>query len=176
MESNLAAFLSRHRTIVEDSAVWSDLPLRITSYLSDELPPNQYITSVRGLIFRNDSILVVRNPQGIHISPGGRRKTGEILEETLHREVLEETGWTITDVRMFGFVHFHHLNPKPSGYKYLHPDFIQLIHVAHAGEFIPEAKIVDDYEIESNFRPLDEVKTLNLSAGERLVLDAALNK
>lgn len=109
MELNLAAFLSGHKALVEDSAVWGDLPLRITSYLSNELPPSQYITSVRGIIFHNDSILVVRNPQGIHISPGGQREAGETLEETLHREVLEETGWTITEVRMLGFVHFHHL-------------------------------------------------------------------
>ncbi|MCH8295421.1 NUDIX domain-containing protein [Candidatus Poribacteria bacterium] len=174
MELNLAAFLSCHKALVEDSAVWGDLPLRITSYLSNELPPSHYITSVRGIIFHNDSILVVRNPQGIHISPGGQREAGETLEETLRREVLEETGWTITEVRMLGFVHFHHLNPKPPDYKYLHPDFIQLIYVAQAAQFIPEAKLVGDYEIESGFRPLDEVKTLNLSPGERLALDAAL--
>jgi len=30
MELNLAAFLSGHKALVEDSAVWGDLPLRIT--------------------------------------------------------------------------------------------------------------------------------------------------
>ena len=111
MKSDLAAFLGRHQPIVEDSAVWGDLPLRITSYLSKERPPLDYITSVRSLIFREDSILVVRNPDEIHIMPGGRCETGEALEETLHREVLEETGWIIAEVSMLGFVHFHHLIP-----------------------------------------------------------------
>ncbi len=173
MKADLAEFLARHKALVEDVAVWGDLPIRTTSYLTDELPPLDYITPVRTLVLRDDSILVVRNPDEVHIIPGGQCEVGETFEETLRREVLEETGWTITGVSMLGFMHFHHLKSKPPDYKYLHPDFIQLIYMAQADRFIPGAKRVDDYEIESHFYPLDDVEALKLSQSEKLTLNAA---
>ena len=66
------------------------------------------------------------------------------------------------------------INPKPERYKYPYPDFVQLIYTAHAKRFTPEAKLIGDYEIESNFCPLDEVKGLNLSMSDCFFLDAAL--
>jgi ADP-ribose pyrophosphatase YjhB (NUDIX family) len=172
MKQELATFLKHHKPLAEDSTVWGNMPLRITSHLSDELPPHDYITSVRCLVLRKRAILVVRNPDETHIIPGGRCEAGETFEETLRREVLEETGWTIVEPKLLGFMYFHHLNPKPPGYKYPHPDFLQLIYTAEADQLIPDAKQADDYEIEANFRLLDEVKALELSQGEGLYLDS----
>ncbi|MCZ6679465.1 MAG: NUDIX domain-containing protein [Candidatus Poribacteria bacterium] len=176
MKSDLADFLARHKIRVEDSVVWGNLSLRITSYLGNEQPPLEYITSVRSLVFRDNSVLVVRNPDETHIIPGGRCEVGETLEETLRREVLKEAGWTIREISMLGFMHFHHLNPKPPGYKYPHPDFIQLIYTAQADQFMPEARRSGDYEIESDFHSVDAVKVFNLSSGQRLYLNAAKTK
>jgi len=44
-------------------------------------------------------VLVVREQNGAHLWPGGRREPNETLIETAQREVLEETGWTVIDMR-----------------------------------------------------------------------------
>ena len=57
--------------------------LRVRYFLSDEQPPEQLVTSVRCLVFQNDSVLALRNRKGNHILPGGRREEGETFEQTL---------------------------------------------------------------------------------------------
>lgn len=37
-------------------------------------------------------------------------------EDTVRREVLEETGWTMQALHPLGFLHFHHRAPRPEGY------------------------------------------------------------
>ncbi len=177
MISSLTDFLNRHQLFVEESAVWGGgaLPLRITSYLSSEQPPLDYVTSVRAVVLQGDSVLVVRDAaNSFHITPGGRREKDESVEATLRREVLEETGWTIIEVSSLGFMHFHHLAPKPNGYIYPHPDFVQLVYAAHAGEFVPEAQQFGEYELETGFQSIVEAQRLNLTASQRLFLEAAL--
>jgi 8-oxo-dGTP pyrophosphatase MutT (NUDIX family) len=176
MGPDLAAFLARHRPSIQDSTVWGNgaLPLRITAYLGQEPPPLAYVTSVRGIVVRDGMVLVLRNRDALHIVPGGRRKTGETLEETLRREVLEETGWTLDAPTMLGFMHFHHLSPKPPDYPYPHPDFTQIVYVARADAYLPDARIADDYEIESGFCPPATVHALALTPSERLYLGTAL--
>jgi 8-oxo-dGTP diphosphatase len=46
---------------------------------------------VKGLIKRNDMFLVLVKPNGESDLPGGRVEDGEGLEDSLHREILEET-------------------------------------------------------------------------------------
>jgi hypothetical protein len=73
-----------------------------------------------------------------------------------------------------GFVHFHHLGPKPPGHPFAYPDFFFLIYMAEALEFRPEAKLPDDYELEAAFRPIDEAQALPLEEESCLYLEAAL--
>ena len=129
MKADLAGFLASRTPLTQETVTWGGglLPLRVTSYVGDQRPPLEHVTSVRAVIFRNDTVLVVRNPNGAHIVPGGRRERNETLEETLRREVLEETGWTIGEASMLGFTHFHHLSPELSDYQFIYPDILQLI-------------------------------------------------
>jgi LmbE family N-acetylglucosaminyl deacetylase len=93
MTPELATFLARHTPGRAGMVVWENgcLPLRIAGYLSDALPPLDYVTSVRSLVFQDGALLVLRNRDGMHVLPGGRREAGETLEHTLAREVLEAT-------------------------------------------------------------------------------------
>lgn len=179
MESDLAKFIHQHTPLVEESASWGQglLPLRIISYLSAKMPPLEYITSVRTVVFQDNSVLVVRDSEtSFKVTPGGRIEAGETLETTLRREVLEETGWGIINESPLGFMHFQHLAPKLKDYPYPHPDFIQLIYVAEASDFTPEAQVPGEYELESGFRSITEAQSLELEASQQLFLEAALRQ
>jgi ADP-ribose pyrophosphatase YjhB (NUDIX family) len=174
--SELASFLASLQFEAEDFTIWGQHHLRQHTYLCPQLPPLTYITSVRAIILRDDHVLVVRDPESVHILPGGRCEPGETLEQTLHRELLEETGWTLTQTTLLGFKHFHHLAPAAPNYPYPYPDFIQVVFAARACEFRPEAKEIGGYELEATFRPAAEVANLPLSNGEHRFLTAALHQ
>jgi ADP-ribose pyrophosphatase YjhB (NUDIX family) len=176
MRSELACFLAPYTAHVTEHVTWGTgtLPLQLAAYVEDELPSLAYITSVRSLVLREDHILVLRNADGTHILPGGRREPGETLEETLRREVAEEAGWSIRSPRLLGFLHFHHIARKPAGYPFPYPDFLQVVYVAHADASHPEARVRDDYEVEARFHPVAVVQAFPLSPSERLYLAAAL--
>ena len=174
MQADLSRFLSRYTPLTEERATWGQATrLRITGYLGAEVPPLRYVTSVRCLLLRDGEVLVQRDVSSTHILPGGRREGEETLEQTLHREVLEETGWTLRSPSMLGWMHFHRFGPKPPGSPYPHPDFLQVVYTAQPHRFVPAARLDDGYELESEFRPVAEVRELNITPQERLYLEAA---
>lgn len=170
----LTSFLALHVPLYKETAVWDTIHLEVATYLSNKLPPIPYITSVRAIVFQGNKVLVVQDRDNhYHIVPGGRREADERLEETLQREVLEETGWVVKDVHPLGFVHFHHLTPCPPDYVYPYPDFIQLLYVAAAERRVSHTQITDEYVVGSQFLSLDEVRKLNLAQSQYLLLEAA---
>lgn len=52
-------------------------------------------TAVRGIIERDGKFLIIFSKYGDHKFPGGGMNVGETLEETLIREVQEETGYAV---------------------------------------------------------------------------------
>lgn len=177
VDEALAWFLRHRMPEAEDTAVWADgtIPLRITAYLTAEEPPSSYVTSVRGIVVRDETVLVLWNEQDErYLLPGGRCEPGESLQETLHREVLEEAGVEVHDPAMLGFLRHHHLGPKPSGYLYPYPDFLQVVYLARAGQDRPDRKVHDVYVSRSAFVPLTDIQTLPLCRSDRLYDAAAL--
>ncbi len=56
---------------------------------------------------QNDVLLIRRGQEpnkGLWTIPGGRQEAGETLAETAHREILEETGITITNLTLVDVV------------------------------------------------------------------------
>jgi ADP-ribose pyrophosphatase YjhB (NUDIX family) len=152
----------------------------VVAYASSVPPDLGMVTSVRAILTHagGTQVLFVRDPEREHILPGGRRESGESLEATLHREIQEETGWTIKSTGLLGFLHFHHRTPKPEGYKYPYPDFCQFIYVAQANEYDVRVKEVGGYELSSEFVIVDlqHERFVRLSAYERAFLLKALQK
>ena len=142
------------------------MPLHVRYFRSDEQPPETYVTSVRCLIFQDDSVLAVSNREGRHILPGGRREAGETFEQTLRREVAEEAGWSVESISRLGFIHLQHLGPKPSGYLYPHPHFFQIVYTARASRHMPCLMRDDDYEEKAAFVPIRELDGLGISEAE----------
>ena len=165
---DLQAFLSDKTPFHETEALWANgtMPLRVRYFCSDEQPPEQFVTSVRCLVFQNDSVLVLSNRKGNHILPGGRREEGESFEQTLRREVAEETGWTVESISCLGFIYLEHLEPKPPGYQFLYPHFFQIIYTACASKHVPDSMCDDDYEEEATFVPIGELDELGISEAE----------
>ncbi len=149
--------------------------LHATYYLNNKLPPQKYVSSMRAIVFHGNSILVVKQTDGHpYITPGGRVEPGEQLDETLRREMLEETGWTLSTAKPLGLMHFNHLGSKPSDYKYPYPDFIWPIYLAEAGKFMPDARIPDIYAFTTYLLPVDEARKLPIGKGQLMLLEAAI--
>ncbi|MGJ5074069.1 NUDIX hydrolase [Bradyrhizobium oligotrophicum] len=70
-------------------------------------PPRHPQLAVSAAIFRDGRLLLVRRArspaQGVYTLPGGRVEFGETLHEAIAREVMEETGLSITIVGLAGW-------------------------------------------------------------------------
>lgn len=159
----------------DERTEWPPSQLRVRTYLTPTLPPLDLVTSVRAVVRKAEQILVVRDPVSVHILPGGRREAGETLLQTLEREVLEETGWTIEGPRLLGLAHFQHITPKPAEYRYPFPEFVHIVFVATAGRYDARMRESDGYELEAAFQPIATASTLPISQGERAFLRAAMD-
>lgn len=174
MEIELATYLASYNIVNRELWDWGEIQLESHLYLMEQHPPQRYVTSIRSIVFKGDNILVLRNPNETHILPGGRRESNESFEETIQRECLEETGWQIELGAMISVTHCHHLTPKPLNYSFPYPDFCQIIYFATAKRFIPDARLDDDFELGSEFRPIDVVKKLKLTPNQYILLKTAL--
>lgn len=184
-EAATAAFaprLERLQPLVDQQIAWplpggGWLRLRQRTVLADEHPPEIMASSVRTVVFRRRSVVVVtdRLNAGGHVTPGGQREAGETVEETARREVLEECGWTVGPLTPFGFHYFTHLDEgPPPGFPFPWCDFTNPLFVAEGLSWSRRALLRGD-EIETGARlvPISRAGE-GLQPGQAEILKAAM--
>ena len=76
MDDDLAAFLAPLTAYTEEMHAWSVGRFHLACYLTDGVPPHQYVVSSRAVVTDGDRVLVVQDPNSKHILPGGRLESG----------------------------------------------------------------------------------------------------
>jgi 8-oxo-dGTP pyrophosphatase MutT (NUDIX family) len=179
MTNDLRSFLATRLAARKEFVTWGAgaeaLPLQVAGYLDTAPPPLGYVSSVRGVVLRGAEVVVFADEDGTpRVLPGGRCEPGETLQETLRRELLEETGWTLGTSAPLGFLHFRHLAPRRPGYAYPYPDFLQVVYAAEAVAWRAEALVADPYVTRTRLLPAAEARQMPLPPLDRLFLTAAL--
>jgi len=120
-----------HTPFADLEIEWPQVRLRLRGYAVGLNVPDVMISSVRAVVFRGPRLVVVRDPNGCHITPGGRREPGETVEDTCRRELLEECGWRVGELRPLAIWHFQHLGAEPPpDFPFEWCDFANLIYLA----------------------------------------------
>lgn len=105
VDLELAHFIEGRSPVASETVIWKPqtLELAMTTYLTNEAPPDGLVTSARCIVVREGEVLVVTDRDGVrHIVPGGRREPGETSMATAQREVREETGLDVSRLEQIG--------------------------------------------------------------------------
>jgi 8-oxo-dGTP diphosphatase len=152
---------------------WLPIPNEITLILDDQLPPAPLITSALALAFYDQNLLMTNlNARGWDI-PGGHIETGESPEATMHREVMEETGARLENVRLLGYQRIRLLSPCPPNYRYPYPDSYQILYIATIADLLAFLPTEETHE-RALFAP-HEASSLRWVQENREMYDAALS-
>jgi 8-oxo-dGTP pyrophosphatase MutT (NUDIX family) len=148
------------------------IPNEIALVLDDALPPIHLVTSALALAFDGERILMTNlNARGWDI-PGGHLEVGETPEAALQREVLEETGATLSNVRLLGYQRITLHAPCPPNYRYPFPDSYQTLFFATVAELLPFSP-TEETRKRALFTP-DEALALRWVQENREMYDAAV--
>ena len=117
--------------------------------------------SAKAIVLHEGKILVNRCASrfGDYFAlPGGGQRTGEMLGETVRRELLEETGYSVTPMRLSGiYERISEGRRDGNGHKIY---FIFLCKLASTERQVPTEK--DRFQIDSEWIPLKEAHRSNL--------------
>ncbi len=158
-----------------ETVLWrgGQIELEVSSYITGARPPDHLTTSGRCIILGPSSVLVMENPSGMHLLPGGRRKGNESPRDATIREVMEETGLSVMPGEQLGVLVYRHLTPKPPIYPYPYPVFLNAIYVARTTER-HDVTVVDTYELSAAFVDDTDVLLDTLPRHQTVLLRAAL--
>jgi 8-oxo-dGTP diphosphatase len=172
--TSVAAFLAGLVPACREEIVWrrkDPQPVRLeaSTFLTRRRPPSAGVSSARAIVLVGEQVVVVRDPESVHVIPGGRLEAGETPARAARREALEETGWRLGRLRYLGFRHLRSLAPPGD------PTFevLQAVYVGAGLSQDEGARDREGYELGWQLVPVGEALALPLTGGERALLRAA---
>lgn len=157
---------------IESNVAFLPKPNEAYIVLDDQLPPLDLISTSLGLFFEGDRLLMTRlRSRGWDI-PGGHVEPGETPEQTVRREVYEETRAHLGEIAVFSHQKLMVHAPKPFGYAYPHPISYQMFYtgsIAGLDPFVETAEVA-----ERGYFALAEVYQLAWVQRHRALYEAAL--
>lgn len=81
-------------------------------YTSKKTPPLELISAVACIVFCGDKVVLTRHEYRGWEYPGGHREIGETPEDAIRREVLEETGLILDNIKLIGHKKITHAEPN----------------------------------------------------------------
>jgi 8-oxo-dGTP pyrophosphatase MutT (NUDIX family) len=114
LTERFSAELERRTPMVDCEVSWPSARLRGRTFIDDFDYPAELLSSARAVVFKGSRVVVVSDVHGEnHIVPGGGIEAGETVEEAVRREVAEECGWTVGELKPLGFHYLEPLTPDP---------------------------------------------------------------
>ena len=180
MDDDLAAFTAPLSASTEEMHAWSVGRFHLACYLTDSVPPHQYVVSARAAHLVIDGDVIARGGLvvGNHPAPPGPCHQATWTASWRSDETVEDAsaaGGSGRDrlepgpLPGIGVMHLHHIDPMPDGYTYPYfPDVLHVVYAAAPGGYHPELREVDGYELGAELVPVDEARRLGLNAGQHM--------
>lgn len=140
-------------------------------YFLDGAYPDALVGSARAVVFRQAKVVVVRDRTGAsHVQPGGHIEPGETIELALRRELAEETGWQVGQVRPFCF---KFVEPADRAANVEWFPNVHIVFVAEAISYDRRSRDRTQIEVGSSLVPVGQALR-ELSNDQAILLRAAL--
>jgi NUDIX domain len=176
LAANFAADLQRRTPLVDFEAVWPSARLRGRTYIGGFEFPSELLTSARAVVFKGSRVVVVDEIHGErHIEPGGGIEAGETVEQTVRREVSEESGWTVGDLKPLGFHFLEPLTPSPPLSTRRWGAMVHAIFVTEGFSYSRAARDMNQIETGSRLTSIRRAVS-QLRENEAMLLRAALER
>lgn len=150
VEATFVSSLSRHQPFFDNLVERPQGLLRVRGYAQTVVVPDVLISAARAVVFKDSRVIVLRESDGVrHVMPGGRRRPGEAPDDTVRRELLEECGWHVGELRPFAFLHFQHPEPPVDW-----SDFVNVLFIADAIRYERRARDPTQGDVRSRLTPI----------------------
>lgn len=152
---------------IEPSTVYP-AQFKVTRSVDQNLSDDKLTVTAAAYVFdAYGNLLFCRNPNRGWELPGGHRKKGEAIVQTIEREVMEETSVAINNIQPMGHIRIEYLGSKPDKYPYPYPTRYVQIFKAKAKDVAVFVPFEDS--LGRKFVSTDSLDQLNLVHSDELL-------